>query len=70
MGYLIVIVLAVVLIPLVLIVSRRSTGRGVRGEEGVGKPVMATEPAADEPTPDASSVREDTAKAQSRTPAA
>ena len=68
-GYIILIVLAVVLVPIVYVLfARRSTG-AAEGQEPIGKPVMRSEPAADEATPAASSIQKDTSAAQRRTPA-
>ena len=72
MGYLLLILLAVLLVPLVYVVlSRRAGGaNSSEGQRPIGKPVMFTEPSADEPTPAASSAPKDTTEAQRRTPAA
>lgn len=70
MGYLLIIGLAVVLVPLVFFLFTRKPGTSVEGELPVGKPVMVTEPSADEATPAASSIQKDTTEAQRRTPAA
>lgn len=69
MGYILVIIAAVILVPLVYLVFTRRAG-GAEGQRPIGKPVMVTEPAADEATPAASAVRKDSAEAQRRTPAA
>ncbi len=69
MGYIILILLAVILVPVVyMIFSRRSTVIA-EGQETIGKAVMRSEPAADEATPAASSIQKDTSAAQRRTPA-
>ncbi|PTY06678.1 hypothetical protein DB347_11630 [Opitutaceae bacterium EW11] len=70
MGYLIIIIAAIVLVPLVYLIFARRPGPSQQGEKPIGKPVMFTEPAADEATPDASATRKDTGEAQRRTPAA
>jgi hypothetical protein len=70
MGYIIVILCVVVLVPLVYILFSKRAGTGpIQGQRPVGKPVQVTEPAADEPTPDASSIQKNTSEAQKRTPA-
>jgi len=70
MGYVAVIIFVVLLIPLVYWAFSRRPGKGIEGQEPIGKPVIRSEPAAEEATPAASSIREDTSEAQRRTPAA
>lgn len=69
-GYIFVIVLGVLLIPIVYLIFSGRGGKNIQGQKPIGKAVSVTEPAADEATPAASSIRQDTSKAQSRTPAA
>ncbi len=70
MGYIIVIAVAILLIPLAYLIFARRPGKAIEGKEPIGRPVMVTEPSADEATPAASSMRKDTSEAQRRTPAA
>lgn len=70
MGYIFVVIFAVLLIPVAYIIFAGRPGKNIQGQKPIGKAVSVTEPAADEATPAASSIREDTSKAQSRTPAA
>jgi hypothetical protein len=68
-GYLILILLALVLIPVVyMLLTRRAGNSPTQGQRPIDKPVMVSEPAADEPTPAASSIRKDTSEAQRRIP--
>jgi hypothetical protein len=69
-GYIILILIALVIIPVVFAFMSRRSGKNSEGQVPIGKPVMVAEPAADEPTPAASSTRKDTTEAQRRTPAA
>ena len=69
MGYIYVIVAALIFIPIVFWLSRRPSTGG-QGEKPIGKPVMVTEPSADQPTPAASSIEQDTVTAQRHTPPA
>ena len=69
MGYIYVIIAAIILVPIVFWLSRRARPSG-EGEKPIGKPVMVEKPAADEPTPAASSIQKDTDEAQKRTPPA
>jgi len=69
MGYLYVIIAAIILIPIIFWLSRRAGPAG-EGEKPIGKPVMVAEPAADEPTPAASSIKKETDVAQKHTPPA
>ena len=69
MGYILLILLVVVLIPVVyMLLSRRAGASSTEGQRPVDKPVMVTEPSADQPTPAASSIRKDTTEAQRHTP--
>jgi hypothetical protein len=70
-GYIIVIIVAIVLVPLLYVLMARRPGRSSsEGQRPIGKPVMVEEPASDEPTPAASSMKRDTTAAQKRTPPA
>jgi hypothetical protein len=69
MGYLYVIVAAIILIPIIFWLSRRAQPSG-EGEKPIGKAVMVEQPSADEPTPAASSIQKNTEAAQKHTPPA
>gem|GEM_PF-3185103 len=69
MGYLYAVIGLIILAPLVFWLSRRPRPGG-ECEKPIGKPVMVTEPAADEPTPAASSIQKDTTQAERHTPPA
>ncbi len=69
MGYIYVVFALILLVPIIFFLSRRSKVGG-EGEKPVGKAVMTTEPSADAPTPDASSIQKNTGVAQRHTPPA
>lgn len=70
MGYIAFIILAIVLVPIAYVVMAKRPNKSGQGQMPIGKPVVPSEPAAEEATPDASSIRSDTAEAQRHTPAA
>ncbi|HEU5081653.1 MAG TPA: hypothetical protein VFT72_20740 [Opitutaceae bacterium] len=72
MGYLILIVAIVVIIPVIfLLVGKRPGKTNTEGQKPIGKPVMVEQPAADEANPAASSTAsKDTTAAQRKTPPA
>ena len=72
MGYLILIIVVIVAIPVIFLLAARRPGKtNTEGQKPIGKPVMVEQPAADEANPAASATGpKDTTAAERKTPPA